>query len=964
VQIRCVPVLEESLPVPLRNTVLIPLVACAFLQASVEGHQAVGTTTGAISGKLTDASGAVLPGVTIALSSEAIMGNDGTRATVTGADGLYRFPALPPGEYSLLFSLEGFRTVSRERIYVGVGFTATVNIMLEVGAVTQNVTVERRSPVIDTHSTAIATRFDARQLADLPGSRSTFAILTAAPSVQVAHFEVGGSSGDSGAPYGAYGTRGANRPMVEGINVAGIFPSGFTLDYGSFSEVSVGTAVHGAEWPAPGVQMQFISKSGGNQYHGAVYADYENHNWQSFNIDESQISSQAQGGGALSPREANRLWSYHDLNADVGGYIRPDSLWWYSSFRKQNVSARQVNFPVKPLETHLTNYTAKLTDQMNPSNKLVFFAQSGRNHQPNLVDEFTLPAAVSLAEESTSKLLASGWIWKGEWDSVVNHKMLFDIRIGEFATQRPERPNGTAPRFEDVITSVVQGGNRDWQENRRSNQVFGSVSYFKDDWLGNHQFKAGGELFRTTVTDIWRKGYPGDVLHVVRNGDPAEVYLFQTPSNSESGLWTYSGYAGDLWRLNDRLTLSPGLRFDRFRVFFPQQTHPPGLFNPTLQRFAAVDDVIDWNVLAPRIGAIFDPSGNARTLLKFNYGQYWFSPGTNLGPNANPNSPDWWQHYSWSDLNKNGVWDRGEEGRPIESRGGAELESRDPELHLSRLREVAASLERELFADVGIRTSIVWRGERHHYLRHNPNRPFGAFSVPVSLRDPGPDNVVGTEDDGPDIRAFELNADAASLPQLNVVGNVPHSDSEYWTWDITATRRFSRRWSLVAGFANTWNYDQASAYSGQSVRQNTYALTPNDLINAGKDGRYEFTTWSAKIYGTYEGPWALRITPYLRHQSGQPFGRTFVARLNYGNVRILAEPIDTRRMDNITLLDVRLEKGFQLAEHRRIAGFVDAFNLLNANPPETAIWASGPSFLRPLNIVSPRIARIGAKLEW
>jgi len=69
-------------------------------------------------------------------------------------------------------------------------------------------------------------------------------------------------------------------------------------------------------------------------------------------------------------------------------------------------------------------------------------------------------------------------------------------------------------------------------------------------------------------------------------------------------------------------------------------------------------------------------------------------------------------------------------------------------------------------------------------------------------------------------------------------------------------------------------------------------------------------------------------------------------------------------MDNITLLDVRVEKGFRLAEGRRVAAFVDAFNLLNANPEETVSWTSGPSFLRPLNIVAPRIVRIGAKLEW
>ena len=138
------------------------------------------------------------------------------------------------------------------------------------------------------------------------------------------------------------------------------------------------------------------------------------------------------------------------------------------------------------------------------------------------------------------------------------------------------------------------------------------------------------------------------------------------------------------------------------------------------------------------------------------------------------------------------------------------------------------------------------------------------------------------------------------------------------------------------------------------------------MINAGWNGRYEFRTWSAKLHGTYEAPLGVRVTPYLRHQSGQPFGRTFVtprAVLGYGSVRVLAEPIGTRRMDHITILDLRVEKSFRFGR-RRISGFLDLFNLLNANPEQNINWTSGSSFLRPLDIVAPRIARIGMKLEW
>ena len=259
---------------------------------------------------------------------------------------------------------------------------------------------------------------------------------------------------------------------------------------------------------------------------------------------------------------------------------------------------------------------------------------------------------------------------------------------------------------------------------------------------------------------------------------------------------------------------------------------------------------------------------------------------------------------------------------------------------------------------------MVWRGERQHYMRQNVNQPFDAFTVPVAIADPGPDGRVGTADDGAAIPGYDLRPDSSGLPPVNIVRNVPGADSHYWTWEITATRRFTGRWSLVAGFAHTWSRDQASGYFGQSVRNNVYPLTPNDLINAGQDGRYEFgsgpprfTARTRAVGRTDHAVSASSVRAALRsHVLDRPELRH--------NVRILAEPIGTRRMDNITLLDVRVEKGFRLGGHRRVAGFVDVFNVLNANPEQNTSWSSGPSFLRPLSIVPPRLARLGVKLEW
>ena len=186
------------------------------------------------------------------------------------------------------------------------------------------------------------------------------------------------------------------------------------------------------------------------------------------------------------------------------------------------------------------------------------------------------------------------------------------------------------------------------------------------------------------------------------------------------------------------------------------------------------------------------------------------------------------------------------------------------------------------------------------------------------------------------------------------------------TWEVNARRRMHRRWSLVAGFSHTWTQEHANAYLGQPVRANVSPLTPNDLINTGEGGRHEYRVWSARAYGTYEGPWGLRITPYLRHQSGQPYGRTFITP-RLGNLKasitVLAEPIGTRRMEHVTLFDLRVAKTFSLGAGRRLSTFIDGFNLLNANPAQSIRFASG-RFQEPLTIVPPRVARIGAKFDW
>jgi outer membrane receptor protein involved in Fe transport len=198
--------------------------------------------------------------------------------------------------------------------------------------------------------------------------------------------------------------------------------------------------------------------------------------------------------------------------------------------------------------------------------------------------------------------------------------------------------------------------------------VNAAASYFRDGPFGRHQFKAGLELERVIAADEWIHAYPGDVLHVTKNAIPHEVYLFQTPSRSESGHWSHAAYGGDSWQVDDRLTLNFGVRFDRFRIFLPEQHHPTGRFNPAAQTFPAVDSVAHWNVIAPRIGASYDVRGDGRTIVKASYGFHWLPPTTELGFNVNPNGRVWWERFKWADADGNGVWQRSEVRSPGNAR--------------------------------------------------------------------------------------------------------------------------------------------------------------------------------------------------------------------------------------------------------------------------------------------------------
>ena len=297
-------------------------------------------TTGAINGVVTDSTKTVVPRVTVTLSGPSLMT---TRTALSDEAGAYRFSAVPLGDHTLTFQLSGFGTVVREGIHVGLGFTATVSVELSPGSVDDSVTVSGAAPVVDVSSTVVTTHFDSDKLASLPGARDFFAIVANTPGVALSKMDVGGNGALNLQEYTAYGLRattGVNRNEVEGIRVGGANGpnDNYLSDFASFSEIAIAAVGQTAAMPVPGTLAQYVSKSGGNAYHGSLYADFQNDALEGTNIDNDQIARGVSSGPGLDARDVNRLQRFRDFSADVGGYLKQDKAWWYGAYRSTEVA--------------------------------------------------------------------------------------------------------------------------------------------------------------------------------------------------------------------------------------------------------------------------------------------------------------------------------------------------------------------------------------------------------------------------------------------------------------------------------------------------------------------------------------------------------------------------------------------------------------------------------------------------
>ena len=929
------------------------------------------SSTGTIQGRVADSSGAVLPGVTVTATSPSMIG---AQSQVTNENGLYRFPAVPPGVYELTFELAGFSTVKRDGIQVSLGFTATVNADLALATVQETVTVSGASPVIDTSATRVQQNFKLEQLNSIPNGRDMWALLAATPGVIMTNIDIGGNRAGTQTGYRAYGLNGQVRTSVEGINTTeGTGGAGFYYDYGSFEEVFLGVAGQGAEAATPGVQSNFLGKSGGNRFSGDFYIDGYNNALQGSNLTEIYTRPTSQGGYGF--REgSNEVLRYYDVNFNVGGPIKKDKAWWNFSWRRQFNAVEQPLFTFdKSFDTWNQNPSAKVTYQLNQKNKIIGYYQWNMKEQPN---RLPISGYTYTDPSQTSRQVSPSWVYKGEWNGTLSDRLYVEARWGDFGYYDPRYSNSDEDYFwRETTQLILTGAHAESQTDRDRKQTTGAATYFVDTKHGSHTFKFGGEIYMETQWSGRAQNVGGNIEHIyttTNNVSQSSTVVFGIPTAtcvcgryaSDDGqllvvnkLDQQDFFVNDTWSMG-RVTLNAGLRWDRYHGWMPQQEQIAFAIGPVSvpeQTFPETH-FYTWNNIGPRIGLTYDLAGDGKTVVKASYGLFWHNPGPGVSADANPNQNNKSVTYTWNDRNGDKHFQLGEESANPTATTLAGTIQLDPNISSPYSHDATVYVERQVSASIGARVGFVYKTEDDLIAQYNPGRPIEAYTVPYSVVDPGVDGVTGTADDGRiNLLGVPNTADVNTrFPLTNVTQNTPRF-SRYKTFEASLNRRFSNRWSAQIGGSHTWAHDFP----------NNYPNNPNVPFDE------DTTRWDFKLSGTYEAPYGIRMSPLVRHQAGANFARqltvgaaaaTAAGAIFNGTVNV--EPLNSNRHDNITVLDLRVDRGFNLPGGVKVRGLFDLFNITNTNAAESRTITTGTAYLRPTAVLAPRTIRFGARVSW
>jgi hypothetical protein len=956
--------------------------ALAFAQAS-------------ISGLVQDASGAVLPGVTVEASSPALI--EKTRTVVTDAAGRYSIVDLRPGTYEVAFSLPGFSTVKRDGIILTGSFDAQVNADMKVGALEETITVSGASPVVDVQNTLTQTVLTKEQIEVLPGSRTIQGRAALVPGVMVTSANTGVIA------HGSASTD--SHTMIDGFK-AGMHLVGRgtgRLGVGSVTQTQEATieelvydaAGQGAEYAFSGVRMNMIPKEGSNRTKVEVIAYGSRENFESNNLGDFQQLY----GFKYAPQAF-----FYDFNPVVGGPIKENKLWYFASMSGNKSNSRILDNYFKPYEpstpkecqdrpvedptqwcqadapTKLNlSQTVRITHQVTNKHKLRYSFDNTRSE--TLRGDYTALGSIASPEASWHLPLYPAWLAQARWTAPLTSRLLFEAgyvyQRGDFRVNYQPQNGIDEVGVWDLIRSRIEENHYFVYNNQeRKQEAKVSLAYV----TGSHSIKTGFE--NRWANAIQENRYNGDVAFLTTlNRSPYQVYVSNGPSlNKMQFNWDGGAYISDQWRLS-RFTINLGARYDKFNAFIPAQSVPDSNF---VKGFSIdkMSNLPNWNDWATRTGVAWDVFGNGKTAIKAFAGRFVageaFSNTSQFNPIYSSSEPRNWidRNLDGKVLNADGTPQYNEIGIGNPRFGAPDAVDRaDPDLKRDKNWTYELTAQQELFPRVQ-----VFGGYYHRHFFDLAWTDDLATANFVDANNPGdwiPITITGPVDNrlqnggGEQITAYNLRADKISAlnPRQGYKTNAPNDFRDYNGLEVGTNIRLPRSAFAMASLTSGKYHTHVCTVNNPNSLRFCDTTTPFRHIfkvSYGVPVKYGINvSGNFQIYDT-PGSGLFLSAPYFaanRVYTSAVAGQPIVTSTTGGGITInLLEP-NTIFADYYKIFDMRFSKTMNVGRNR-ITALAEFDNLFNMRNVVAVNESYGDTWLRPSALQRGRNIRFGIQYRF
>jgi hypothetical protein len=911
-------------------------------------------STGNIIGVVHDESGAVLPGVTATLTSPVLPG--GPVTTVTNARGEYRFDRLAPGTYTLKVSITGFSTYEETDLRVAVGGNTERNVGLKVAAMAETITVSGESPVVDTRKAGITNNINAEQLEASASERyGVQAYMAMLPGVTTGNYNrvfnvtvMGSNSNET-------------TILTDGVSINNVRSGGSWLlsDFDGAQEVGATTLGASAEYQAAGGGvLNVVGKTGTNEFHGDASGFWSPDKLTSRPIlQPCPLCSGDNADDVING--VNQIgfhwYNYHDDSGHIGGPIKKDRVWFFGGliFRGR-YGTPPGQAPPPDSERFLdwitdtnTKVTVKLNDRMQFQQ--TYYAEIWGTVNPNFTSP-TRPIATLQHSEAGIKddpNPGSSLTWTLSNRTVLTARYALtkgaSHRIGFFRDL--DKPNHTD------AGSGVQSGNtnahRFWP--RRDEVSLKLNSFFSGSSI-SHNVGYGAQISKNK--DVFVQIEPGGVIFRDLNSVPNQATLVgpdaRGASSSAQGAWLE-----DEMTIGDRLTIKPGLRFDRMVGTSIDVPEFDLQFNE-VGTLRGSGHLVTWNQVSPRVGVNLKLTKDGKTIVRGVAGRYYLPlflgefedlhPGRAVSTTAGFNAATCpGATIATETINCFNI---------IQAVTVPNTNVRfDPNTKAPYTDQFAIGLDREIARNLGIAINVVHKRAGNELGWVDTGATFGSETRTIT------GTTIYGQAVNQTITVFPRTSPASASLFLRTNG--PGYYSEYDALILSATKRLADRWQFTAGY--TRQRSKGLEPTGTTGRD------PNDYTNLEGYLGARDRPHMVSLMGSYEVPKiAVQVSGNLTAVSGTAIAsQANVTGLPQGTRTInLDSPGSVYRTPEEKYLHVRFTKILLRNGPRRfeVTGEVkNALNEMGTTSIRSQIF-NNANFLVTNSYPEPRQLRLFARL--